>query len=142
MKRIFTPTKKKSILIVDNDRLGVHIYREKFEANGVRVLVARDAATVRQTVQIDDVDLVILDLCLPGINAVELIKNVRSDSGTQSLPVIALANPYLTSLTRAVLEAGATKSVAKVDRTPEQIVELARELGVSGTSRLASDEVG
>src|SRR5207247_946397 len=84
------------------------------------------------------VGLVILDVCLPGINVVELIKNIRSASATQSLPIIAFSNPYLSNLTRAVMEAGATKFVAKVDITPEQIIELVRELGVNATSRGAS----
>src|SRR5436190_5738492 len=124
MKRIFTPTKKKMILIVDDDRLSVHIYRAKFETQGVKVMVVRDADSALQSLQKDDINIVLLDLCLPGINAVELIKNIRSDPGTQSLPVIAFSNPYLASLARSGLEAGATKSVAKIDSTPEQIVEL------------------
>jgi CheY-like chemotaxis protein len=79
---------------------------------------------------------VILDLCLPGINVVELIKNIRSEPATQSLPIIAFSNPYLSNLTRAAGEAGATKFVAKVDNTPEQVIELMRQLGVSATSRV------
>ncbi len=134
MKRVFTPVKKKMVLIVDDDRLAVHIYRAKFETQGFKVEVARDANSALQTLKKDVVDLVILDLCLPGINAVELIKNIRSDSDMQSLPVIAFSNPYLSNLTRAGVEAGATKCVAKVDSTPEQIFELVRELGVSAIS--------
>jgi CheY-like chemotaxis protein len=135
MKRIFTPAKKKTILIVDEDQLVTHIYREKLEEQGFQVEVMRDFGSALEALKKDVVDLVILDLCLPGINTVELIKNIRSDSAMQSLPVIAFSNPYLSSLTRAAVEAGATKSVAKVDTTPEQIVELVRELGVSATSR-------
>src|ERR1700737_1738293 len=89
MKRVFTPVKKKMVLIVDDDRLAVHIYREKFETQGFKVEVARDANSALPTLKKDGVDLVILDLCLPGINSVELIKNIRSDSDMQSLPVIA-----------------------------------------------------
>src|SRR5205823_13868831 len=89
-----------------------------------------------QTLKKEVVDLLILDLCLPGINVVELIKNIRSESATQSLPIIVFSNPYLSNLTRAAVEAGATKFVVKVDNTPEQIIELVRELGVNATSRV------
>src|SRR5947209_19075086 len=135
MKRIFTPAKKKSILIVDDDQFTTHIYREKLEARGLKVEVTRDFDSTLQILKKEVVDLLILDLCLPGINVVELIKNIRSDSATQSLPIIAFSNPYLSNLTRAAVEAGATKFVAKVDNTPEQIIELVRELGVNATSR-------
>ncbi len=138
MKKIFTPAKKKSILIVDDDQFATHICREKLEAQGFKVEVTRDFDSTLQTLKKGVVGLVILDLCLPGINVVELIKNIRSDSATQSLPIIAFSNPYLSNLTRAAMEAGATKFVAKVDITPEQIIELVRELGVNATSRGAS----
>ena len=136
MKKIFTPAKKKSILMVDDDQFATDIYQEKLEAQGFKVEVTRDFDSTLQALKKAIVDLVILDLCLPGINVVELIKNIRSEPAMQSLPIIAFSNPYLSNLTRAAVEAGATKFVAKVDNTPEQIIELMRELGVSATSRV------
>jgi CheY-like chemotaxis protein len=136
MKRIFTPAKKKSILIVDDDQFTTLIYREKLEAQGFKVEVTRDFDSTLQTLKKEVVDLLILDLCLPGINVVELIKNIRSDSATQSLPIIAFSNPYLSNLTRAAVEAGATKFVAKADNTPEQMIELLCELGLNATSEV------
>src|SRR5207302_2720283 len=38
------------------------------------------------------------------------------------------------NLTRAAVEEGATKFVAKIDSTPEQMIELLRELGVSASA--------
>ena len=137
MKKIFTPAKKKSILMVDDDQFATDIYREKLETQGFQVEVTRDFDSTLQALKKAVVDLVILDLCLPGINVVELIKNIRSEPAMQSLPIIAFSNPYLSNLTRAAVEAGATKFVAKVDNTPEQVIDLMRELGVSATSRVS-----
>jgi DNA-binding response OmpR family regulator len=142
MKKIFTPAKKKTtILIVDDDQFATHIYKEKFEAQGFKVEITRDFDSTLQTLKKEAINLVILDLCLPGINMVELIKNIRSESATQSLPIIAFSNPYLSNLTRAAVEAGATKFVTKVDNTPEQIIELMRQFGVSATSRVGASGV-
>ena len=138
MKRIFTPAKKKSILIMDDDQFATHTYRGKLEAQGFKVELTRDFDSTLQSLKNEVVDLVMIDLCLPGINVVELIKNIRSDSATQSLPIIAFSNPYLSNLTHAAVEAGATKCVAKVDKTPEQIIELVRELSPSATSRVGA----
>ena|SRR6266496_3693001 len=85
MKKIFTPAKKKSILIVDDDQFATQIYREKLEGQGFKVEVTRDFDSTLQTLKKGVVGLVILDLCLPGINVVELIKNIRSESASQSL---------------------------------------------------------
>src|SRR5438046_5460607 len=136
MKKIFTPAKKKSILIVDDDQFATHIYQEKLETQGFKVEVTRDFDSTLQTLKKGVVGLVILDLCMPGINVVELIKNTRLDFATRSLPIIAFSNPYLSNLTRAAVEAGATKFVTKVDNTPEQIIELMRELGVNASPRV------
>jgi len=136
MKRVFTPTKKKTILILDDDQLTSQGYPEKFQAQGFKVELTGAFDTTLQICKSNAIDLALLDLCLPGINVVELIKNIRSDSGIPSTPIIVFSNPYLNSLTQAAVEAGATKSVAKVDTTPERLLELVRELGVSAGPRV------
>ena len=136
MKKVFTPTKKKTILILDDDQPVSEGYREKLQAQGFKVELAAAFDTTLQFFKKTAVDLAILDLCLPGINVVELIKNIRSDSGIPSTPIIAFSNPYLGTFTQAAVEAGATKSVAKVDTTPEQLLELVRELGVNASPKV------
>jgi CheY-like chemotaxis protein len=128
MKRIYTPVKKKTILIVDDDQVVVHIYREKFQRQGFKIEVADNGDNVMQRLTKEPVDLVILDLCLPGMNGVEVLKNIRSEFDVQALPVIVFSNSYLGKLERAALEAGATKCVTKAESTPGQMLELVREL--------------
>jgi CheY-like chemotaxis protein len=135
MKRVFTPTKKKTILILDDDQPVSEGYREKLQAQGFKLELTAAFDTTLQFFKKTAVDLAILDLCLPGINVVELIKNIRSDSGIPSTPIIAFSNPYLGTFTQAAVEAGATKSVAKVDTTPERLLEFVHELGVNASPK-------
>ena len=134
MKKVFTPTKRKTILILDDDQPVSQGYREVLQAQGFKVELMAAFDTTWQILKNTAVDLAILDLCLPGINAIELIRNIRSDSGISSTPIISFSNPYLGTLTQAAAEAGATKSVVKVDTTPERLLELVRELAVSASS--------
>src|SRR6476620_10472869 len=136
MKRVFTPTKKKTILILDDDQSASQGYREKLQAQGFKVELTAAFDATLQVFKNTAVDLAILDLCLPGINVVELIKNIRSDSGIPSTPIIAFSNPYLGTFTQAAVQAGATKSVPKVDTTPERLLEFVRELGVSASPKV------
>ncbi len=138
MKRVFTPTKKKTILILDDDQPARQCYLEKLQAQGFKVELTAAFDTTLQIFKNTAVDLAILDLCLPGVNVIELIKNIRSDSGIPSIPIIAFSNPYLGSLTQAAVEAGATKFVVKVDSTPERLLELVRELGVSASPKVGA----
>src|SRR5262245_18029029 len=128
MKKVFTPTKKNTILILDNDQLAGLSYLEKLQAQEFKVELTGAFDTALQIFKNGAVDLAILDLCMPGINVVELIKNIRSDSAVPSTPVIVFSNPYLNTLTQAAAEAGATQSIVKAETTPERLLELVREL--------------
>jgi len=137
MKRVFTPTKKNAILLLDDDQPVSQGFRDELQAQGFKVELTAAFDTAMQLLENPAVDLAILDLCLPGINGIELIKNIRSDCG-RPIPIIAFSNPYLGTLTQAATEAGATKSVAKVETPPERLLEIMRELGVCANSNASS----
>jgi len=134
IKRIYTPVKKKTILIVDDDRIGAHIYQTKLQSHGFKVEVACDAANAMQQLKKDPVDLVLLDLCLPGMDGAEVLKDIRSQFAMEVLPIVVFCNPFLASLARAASEAGATRCVTKIESTPEEMLALVRELLVIDSS--------
>src|SRR5450432_1156438 len=133
MKRIFTPAQKKTILMVDDDQITILVYREKLEAKGFTVETAYDSDGAFEIVRKGMVNLVVVDLCLPAMDAVEFIERIRSDASARSLPIVGLSNPYLSGLTRAAMDAGANECVTKLDNTPEQLSELAARLGIFAT---------
>jgi CheY-like chemotaxis protein len=137
IKRIYTPVKTQTILIVDDDQVVVDIYREKFLGQGFKVEVADNAARVMQRLKKDRIDLVILDLCLPGMNGLEVLRNIRSEFDVAALPIIVFSNAHLSGLGPSALEAGATKCVTKADSLPHQTLELVRELLTPGYSNAA-----
>lgn len=127
-KRIYTPVKKKMILMVDDDHIGVHMYKAKFQSHTFNVEVVAGADDAMQRLKKEPVNLVIFDLCLPGMDGVEVLKSIRSEFTAEVLPIVVFSNPFLTSLTRAALEAGATRCVAKVESSPEKMLALVGEL--------------
>jgi two-component system chemotaxis response regulator CheY len=128
MKRVYTPVKKKTILIIDDDQIVGQIYREEFQRQGFRVETADNGEHAMKQLRRAPIDLVILDLCLPGMNGVEVLSNIRSEFDPRALPVIVLSNAYLGERMRAATAAGATKCVTKAESTPARLLELVREL--------------
>lgn len=126
MKRIYTPTKRKKILIVDDDETVTSIYRNKFEDERFDVDVATNGERALQLLEESPADLVILDLSLPGMNGVEVLKTIRSRPGSAAFPVIVLANAYVPGLMQAASAAGASRCVKKSDCTPRRMVEFVR----------------
>jgi len=128
MKKIFTPAKPKRILIVDDDEVVAGIYQNKFERERFEVGVAGSGECALQMLAEERFDLVLLDFSLPGMNGVQVFNAIRSQAGAETLPVIVFSNAYLPGLARAASEAGATRYVRKSDCTPNQMVEIMREV--------------
>ena len=75
------------ILIVDDDREIRSLLAEYLDANGFRTLTAADGQAMRRTLDSSHVDLIVLDLTLPGEDGLTLCRDLRAQS---SLPVVML----------------------------------------------------
>src|SRR5207247_1246867 len=128
MKKVYTPVKKKTILIIDDNRIAAQIYRKEFERQGFKVETADTGEQAMKQLRSVSVDLVILDLCLAGMNGVKVLNSIRFEFEPLALPVIVLSNAYLGDLARAAAEAGATKCVTKTENAPAQVLGLVREV--------------
>lgn len=78
----------KTILVVDDDPELRELLQDHLGRNGYRVLVAGDGQEMWQAVDRERVDLVILDLMLPGEDGLSLCRNLRARS---SLPILMLS---------------------------------------------------
>src|ERR1043166_2037019 len=88
----------KKMLIIEDDKVVGSIYRHRFQVEGFRVELAADGESGLVAVQNFKPDMVILDLILPKLSGVEVLKKLRADEATKTLPVIVLSNAYLSSL--------------------------------------------
>jgi len=118
----------KRILIVEDDLIVGNIYRKKFSNEGYQVEIAKDGFTGLNMVRSYRPDLVLLDLMLPGMDGVELLKKLRAEPGLQKLPVIVFSNAYLSNLVQEAWKAGATKCLSKCNCTANQVIEVVRSL--------------
>ncbi|MBN8943499.1 MAG: response regulator transcription factor [Rhizobiales bacterium] len=75
------------ILLVDDDGQIRQLVAKFLRANGFKVSAARDGYEMREVVAHTTVDLVILDVMLPGISGFDLCREIRAQSQT---PVVML----------------------------------------------------
>ena len=128
MKKIYTPTKQKKILLVDDDEVVANIYQNKLQSERFKVEVANSGEAALQCLAKEPVDLVVLDFSVPGMDGTKILRTIRSQFEAKELPVVVFANFYLPDVVQAASEAGATRCVRKGDYTPRRMVEIAREL--------------
>jgi DNA-binding response OmpR family regulator len=80
------------ILVVDDDQRVRTMVSWQLEADGFAVTEAGDGAAALDQIERDRPDLVVLDLSLPGIGGLDVLRRVREADGTASpLPVIVLS---------------------------------------------------
>ena len=116
----------KKILIIEDDQIVANIYRNKFSIEGFTVEIAHDGHAGLETIRSFRPDAVILDLMLPKITGVELMKKVRAEPDFQKLPIIVFSNTYLTNMVQEAWKAGATKCLSKANCSPKQLIEVVR----------------
>lgn len=98
------------VLVVDDDTQMLKAVTNALTARGYEVLTAGNGETALSLAADEDVDLVLLDLGLPGIEGHEVIQRLRSWS---ELPVIVISVRESQEEKVAALDAGADDFVTK-----------------------------
>ncbi len=99
-----------TLLVVDDDREILTLLADYLEQHGFRVLKASDGATMKTAIARTSVDLVVLDLNLPGEDGLSLCRGLRSGSTTPVIMLTARGDPIDRILG---LEMGADDYLAK-----------------------------
>ena len=124
----------KKILIIEDNQIVANVYRNKLAVEGYQVEIALDGETGLKIMRTFKPDMIVLDLMLPKITGVEVIKQIRSEDDFAKLPVIVFSNTYLTNLIQEAWKAGATKCLSKASCSPKEVLDLVRHtIGDSGT---------
>jgi len=126
----------KRLLIIEDDKTIGNIYRQKFQLDGFEVALATDGETGLSAVQQTAPDVVVLDLMLPKLSGIEILKKMRAVEATRLVPVIVLTNAYLAGQVQEAWNAGANQCLVKACTTPRQVGEVVKKiLAASGDSK-------
>ena len=99
--------------MVDDDKVICETYRDQFERAGFDFEFVHDAPTAMATLEASPPDLVLLDLYLPKISGVEVLKHIRSAPSISHLPVIVLSVSTTSRHVDAAWRAGANQCFGK-----------------------------
>jgi CheY-like chemotaxis protein len=129
----------KKILIIEDDQIVANVYRNKRAVEGYSTEIATDGENGLKVMRAFKPDTLIIDLILPGISGLEVIKQVRSEPEFAKVPIIVFSNTYLTNMIQEAWKAGATKCISKSNCSPKEVLEVVRHtIGDSGSIPTAS----
>lgn len=125
-----TETIKKTVLVVEDDIFISDILGRKL-SSVFKVLHASNAIDAKKHLEAEHIDLICLDIGLPGENGIELLKEIRAGAH-KDVPVIIVSNNAQDAEREEALKAGANDYLVKSSVFLEEIVQRAQGLlGVS-----------
>ena len=83
--------KKSDILIVDDNKTNCEVLERRLSLQGLKCRTAYDGKTAIKQVKNKTPDLILLDVILPDINGLELLKTFREQHSSDDLPVIMVS---------------------------------------------------
>jgi len=111
------------ILIIEDDKFLRELIAKKLIKEGYEVDEAIDGEEGVKKVKEILPDVVLLDLILPGIDGFEVLKTIKEDDKTSTIPVVILSNLGQKDEVEKGLSLGAVDFLIKAHFTPEEIVE-------------------
>ena len=114
-----------SILLIDDDRELGQMLRDYLATESLNIHVCVSGEAGLQELRMRDFDLLILDIMLPGINGLDVLKTLRA---TNDIPVIMLTAKGQERDVVTAFEAGATDYVTKPFSFAELIARISRAL--------------
>jgi CheY-like chemotaxis protein len=101
------------VLVVDDSHSSARLVEAVLNADGFHVRVARDAGRALVIANQEVLDIVLVDLQLPGMNGCELTRALKANPRTRNVPVIAVTACDLETNGEQARSAGALCVVAK-----------------------------
>lgn len=131
-------TDKKTVLVVDDSTSNLLGLQKILEKENYRVLTTVDGMEALGFMMDDEVDVVLLDLMMPGISGFDVLGKMKEEERTASIPVIIISARSNSKDVKEALDNGAVDYIKK----PLDIIELlARTKSAIRTKSMLLDAV-
>lgn len=102
-----------SILIVEDNELNMKLFNDLLEAHGYSILQSRNGMEAFELAREHKPDLVLMDIQLPEVSGLEVIKWLKDDEELKNIPVIAVTAFAMKGDEDRIREAGCEAYLSK-----------------------------
>jgi two-component system cell cycle response regulator DivK len=103
----------KKVLIVEDNELNMKLFHDLLEAHGIGTIETRDGTRVLEIARAERPDLILMDIQLPEVSGLEVIKWLKSDDELKSIPVIAITAFAMKGDEQKIREGGCEDYISK-----------------------------
>ena len=101
------------VLVVDDLDVNRTLMKRQLGRRGYDVIEAENGPRALEIVDQEKIDIVLLDIRMPGMDGIEVLKHLRKTHSALNLPVIMVTAEALTEVTVEALQAGANDYLVK-----------------------------
>lgn len=112
------------ILIIEDEKTLSDMYRTELERRGFQVITTLDGEEGIEVANKEKPDLIILDLLLPRIQGMDVLKILKEKKETKEIPVFILTNYDTPEEKEKGDGLGAEKYILKTSVTPKEIGDI------------------
>jgi signal transduction histidine kinase/DNA-binding response OmpR family regulator len=115
LRRLTSQAGTRNLLIVDDNEVSRYILRELLSQPWLHIEEAANGKSAVERLNRDLPDAVILDLLMPDVSGFEILRQLRSSSGTANLPILIYTSKPISDAERAQLAEWNARVIRKED---------------------------
>ncbi|NJP04434.1 MAG: PAS domain S-box protein [Chloroflexaceae bacterium] len=125
--------KKAQILIVDDQAANLRILSAMLMKQGYEVRAVTSGSSALKSIELDPPDIILLDICMPGMDGYEVCQTLKDRESTQDIPII-----FITALDEMVdkvraFRLGAADYITKPFQMEEVLIRVENQLSIKRT---------
>jgi len=104
---------QKTVLIVEDEEDAAELFAEMMRVSGFRVLKTSSSAPAISIMNAEKPDVVILDIMMPEVSGLDILRQMRIDPGLSNIPVVVVSAKSMPADIKNGMEAGASTYITK-----------------------------
>jgi two-component system alkaline phosphatase synthesis response regulator PhoP len=133
-EKTYMTSPEKTVLIVEDEPDAAELFAEMMRVSGFRVLKTSSSTPALNLIATERPDIIILDIMMPEISGLDILRRMRQDPELATIPVIVVSAKSTPADIKIGLEAGAFTYLTKPIGFLELKEAVERALGRQSTS--------
>ncbi len=103
----------KTVLIIEDEEDAAELFAEMMRVSGFRVLKTSNSAPAISMMIAEKPDVIILDIMMPEISGLDILRQMRRDPELANIPVVVVSAKSMPADIKNGMEAGASTYLTK-----------------------------
>ena len=104
---------QKTVIVIEDEPEAAELFSEMMRVSGFRVVKLSSSTPAMETIFSEKPDVVILDVMMPDVSGLEVLRYMRREPSLQSIPVVIVSAKGMPADIRSAMDAGASLYLTK-----------------------------